>query len=243
MMKRFFFLVLLLLLFTFKSFAQNGIRAFQAVDSIGKIVQFTATVIDVRSFPNSKAVAIGLSDWRNKEELLTLIVHQTHYHKSSTKWLLSLKGQLISFKGKVLNHNGHAVIKAEIENIGISEVMAIPGVAATVKETRPAGKSILANDAANHIGELVTICDTAHDYSMAGDSLVVLNFGVKSPDQLTISSKANNSSLNNQAFDHHHFTFDAGFLKGKHICVTGRVTLYHNAPQLLITDPAQIFIP
>lgn len=228
-MKR-FTVALVFLLFAFKSFAQNGIHAFQAIDSIGKVVTVTAKVVSFHKIPNSNTVSLGISDFRNKLEVLTLLVHQTHYKKSNTEWLQSLTGQLIRFKGKVLNHNGQPTIKLEFEQLNIEEVVAIPEVEATVKETQPAGKNITANEAINHIGEFVTICDTAYSY-IAGDNLLVLNFG-KSPDQLTIASK-------NQSNIYH---FDAAYLKGKHLCVTGTLILYNNKPQIFITDPLQIYV-
>ena len=81
-MKRLFILALILVLFAYKSPAQNGIRAFEAADSVGKVVTVTATVVSVSHKPHTKIISLGLSDFNSEQVVITYNIRVTRFTKS-----------------------------------------------------------------------------------------------------------------------------------------------------------------
>ncbi|MVN21216.1 hypothetical protein [Mucilaginibacter arboris] len=204
-----------------KLFAQNAnsIRAFEAAEHIGKTVTVTATVINVKHIPQSKTISLGLSDWRNKDELLTLVIHQKHYSKSYYNYLRSLNGKLTMFTGKVLLFKGQLTINMEgsMTKIGISEIIPINIGVPIVPISVPL------KDVHKYIGEYVSICDMAYDYKIVGDS-VFLNVGANYPNQnITVSVSRKVLPRPEE-------------INGKRICFDGIITLLDNRPTISINE-------
>lgn len=90
---------------------------------------------------------------------------------------------------------------------------------------------------AKYDGEVVTVCDTVQStFKTKGDKKVVyLNFGKSYPNH-TFTAVIFESSLS-------YFSYDpVAFLKGKTICITGKVTLYKGKPQMVLLNEKQLII-
>jgi hypothetical protein len=86
-------------------------------------------------------------------------------------------------------------------------------------------------DVSKHIGETVTICDSVYT-ARAMSNLTLLNLGAAFPKQLLtlVIYKADLSKFQEP---------EKTYLNKK-ICITGKLTLFNDKPQIAITDPNQI---
>jgi hypothetical protein len=84
-------------------------------------------------------------------------------------------------------------------------------------------------DFKKNVGKKVTLCDTVYSYKIFSDTLTMINMGGKYPNQkYTIVVTGKEIQLN----------YDG--LKGKHICVTGDLSMYKDKPEIMIYHTNQI---
>ena len=80
-----------------------------------------------------------------------------------------------------------------------------------------------------HLGQVATFCDTVSTYRVFSDTLTLLNMGGAYPHQkYTVALKGKG------------ITIDKTNLKGKHLCVTGVLTLFKNQLEVVATEQKQI---
>jgi len=85
------------------------------------------------------------------------------------------------------------------------------------------------SDFKKYVGKKVTLCDTVYSFKIFSDTLTMLYMGGKFPNQkFTIVVTGKEIQLNTDS------------IKGKHICVTGDLSLYKDKPEILIYHPNQI---
>lgn len=89
------------------------------------------------------------------------------------------------------------------------------------------------DDAKNHVGEEVKICTKIYGGKyFAKDTLTLLNAGApypESPLTIVIRGNANNQFKNPQEY-----------YKGAQVCVTGKISMYRDKPQIEIFSHDQI---
>jgi hypothetical protein len=89
------------------------------------------------------------------------------------------------------------------------------------------------DDAKNHVGDLVKICTKIYGGKfLERDTLTLLNAGGNYPDApLTIIIRA--AALKE-------FNDPVSYYRGANVCVTGKVELFKNKPQIVLTSKSQI---
>lgn len=94
--------------------------------------------------------------------------------------------------------------------------------------------NIPAKDAAKYLNKTVTVCDQVYGGKfLSNNSITLIDLGGAHPHELlTLLIKGDDRKKFKDAPE------DA--LKGKKVCVTGKVIDYHGKPEIAITDPAQI---
>ncbi len=89
------------------------------------------------------------------------------------------------------------------------------------------------DDAKNHVGEEIKICTKIYGGKyFEKDSLTLLNAGApypESPLTIVIRGNANQQFKNPEVY-----------YKGAEVCVTGKITVYHDKPQIEIFSKNQI---
>ena len=97
--------------------------------------------------------------------------------------------------------------------------------------------SIKLEDAAKHIGDSVTVCGKVADmryFENSKNKPTLLNIGAKHPNSLlTVVIWENARAL---------FTSKIEDLKDKEVCITGRIILYKEKPEIIIDTPGQIVV-
>ncbi len=97
--------------------------------------------------------------------------------------------------------------------------------------------SIKLEDASKHIGDSVTVCGLVADmryFENSKNKPTLLNIGAKHPDApLTVVIWENARAL---------FTTKVEDLMNKNICITGRIILYKDKPEIIIDKPDQIVV-
>jgi DNA/RNA endonuclease YhcR with UshA esterase domain len=95
---------------------------------------------------------------------------------------------------------------------------------------------INASEASKHVGETVTVCDKVYSTKLIENSqMTLLNLGGYYPNQLLtimIPGKDRNKFKEQPE----------NSLKGKNVCVTGKVTMYRNKPEIVVNEPSQITV-
>lgn len=88
-------------------------------------------------------------------------------------------------------------------------------------------------DISKHIGDTVTICDSVYT-TRALNGLTVLNLGATFPKQLLtiVIYKADLAK----------FTEPEKTYLNKKVCVTGKLVLYNDKPQIVVNDVKQILL-
>lgn len=97
--------------------------------------------------------------------------------------------------------------------------------------------SIKLEDVSKHIGDSVTVCGKVADmryFENSKNKPTLLNIGAKHPDELlTLVIWENARAL---------FTGKVEDLMDKNICITGRIILYKEKPEIVIERPEQIVV-
>lgn len=96
-----------------------------------------------------------------------------------------------------------------------------------------AQKKIAAREAVNHAGENLMICDRVYNAeSVKGQNLTLLYVGSDDGRYLTILIKG----PEHPKFNWHPETD----LKGRNVCITGKIVDYKGKPAIYVTDAAQL---
>ena len=97
-----------------------------------------------------------------------------------------------------------------------------------------AQKEIKIEDAKNHVGDIVKICAKIYGGKfLEKDTLTLLNAGGNYPDApLTLVLRPNTR----KEFE----TDPILYYKGRQVCITGKIELFKNKPQIVITTKNQI---
>ncbi len=97
--------------------------------------------------------------------------------------------------------------------------------------------NIKLEDAGKHVGDSVTVCGMVADlryFENSKNKPTLLNIGAKHPDApLTVVIWENTRAL---------FTTKVEDLMDKNICITGRIILYKEKPEIIIDKPEQIVV-
>jgi hypothetical protein len=97
--------------------------------------------------------------------------------------------------------------------------------------------SIKLEDVNKHIGDSVTVCGLVADmryFENSKNKPTLLNIGAKHPDApLTVVIWENGRAL---------FTSKVEDLLNKNICITGRIILYKEKPEIIVDIPEQIVV-
>lgn len=97
--------------------------------------------------------------------------------------------------------------------------------------------SIKLDEVSKHIGDSVTVCGKVADmryFENSKNKPTLLNIGAKHPNALlTVVIWENARAL---------FTSKVDDLLNKEICITGRIILYKEKPEIIIDKPEQIVI-
>lgn len=97
--------------------------------------------------------------------------------------------------------------------------------------------NIKLEDVAKHVGDSVTVCGKVADmryFENSKNKPTLLNMGAKHPNGLlTVVIWENTRAL---------FTSKIEDLKDKEVCITGRIILYKEKPEIVIDNPGQITV-
>ncbi len=97
--------------------------------------------------------------------------------------------------------------------------------------------SVKLEDVSKHVGDSVTVCGLVADmryFENSKNKPTLLNIGAKHPDApLTVVIWENGRAL---------FTSKIEDLMGKNICITGRIILYKEKPEIIVEKPEQIVV-
>ena len=107
----------------------------------------------------------------------------------------------------------------------------LAGVAALVVAQRPV--TCTAAEAGKHVGEIATITDKVDGVHQSGRGNIFLNLGGKNPNQIVtvfIPAASAGDFSNPQQYE------------GKTVAVSGKITLYHGKPEIIVTNVSQIII-
>jgi DNA/RNA endonuclease YhcR with UshA esterase domain len=90
---------------------------------------------------------------------------------------------------------------------------------------------VAAEDAADHVGEYVTVVGRVADVFTSDDDNTFLNFGAAYP-RHTFSATV---------FERYASEFnDLHGLEGKRVRITGKIRLYRDKPQIILESPSQL---
>ena len=91
---------------------------------------------------------------------------------------------------------------------------------------------VLAKDAGQYIGKVVTICDSVYS-TKALDKLTLINLGGAFPKELitVVINKVDLAKFTSEP---------ASMFLGNNVCITGTVTEFKGKTQIVVTDPKQI---
>jgi len=88
-----------------------------------------------------------------------------------------------------------------------------------------------AAEAAKHVGETATVTDRVDGVHQSGKGNIFLNMGGKYPNQAFTAFIPSGSAAqfsNPQQYE------------GRTVAVSGKITLYHGKPEIIVTSPSQI---
>ena len=95
--------------------------------------------------------------------------------------------------------------------------------------------SISASDAKNHVGENATVCGevaSAHYAARSRGNPTFINLDKPYPNQIF--------TVVIWGSDRPKFGDPEAIYGGKHVCITGRITMYGGTPETVVHDPSQI---
>jgi hypothetical protein len=107
----------------------------------------------------------------------------------------------------------------------------LAGVAALVVAQRPV--TCTAAEAAKHVGQIATVTDKVDGVHQSGRGNIFLNLGGTNPNQIVTAFIPAASAVdfsNPQQYE------------GKTVAVSGKITLYHGKPEIIVTNVSQIII-
>ena len=107
----------------------------------------------------------------------------------------------------------------------------LAGVAALVVAQRPV--TCTAAEAAKYVGQIATVTDKVDGVHQSGRGNIFLNLGGKNPNQIVtafIPAASAGDFSNPQQYE------------GKTVAVSGKITLYHGKPEIIVTNVSQIII-
>ena len=100
--------------------------------------------------------------------------------------------------------------------------------ASIIAQTPP---SYPALEAAKHVGETATVTDRVDGVHQSGKGNIFLNMGGKYPSQaFTAFIPSANAGQFSQPQQY----------EGRTVAVSGKITLYHGKPEIIVTSPSQI---
>jgi DNA/RNA endonuclease YhcR with UshA esterase domain len=91
--------------------------------------------------------------------------------------------------------------------------------------------SYTAVEAAKHVGETATITDKVDGVHQSGKGNIFLNMGGKYPNQTFTAFVPSASAAQ--------FSQPQQY-EGRTVSVSGKITLYHGKPEIIVTSPSQI---
>jgi len=95
--------------------------------------------------------------------------------------------------------------------------------------TASAQEKFSLNHFVHNVGKKITLCDTVYSFKILSDTVTMLNMGGKYPYQrFTVVVTGKEIQLNTDN------------IAGKHICVTGDVSMYKGRPEIMIYHTNQI---
>ena len=169
---------------------------------------------------------INVINWMNESRALLDTVYNFNGHKMDEKYLSNMK----PIVEKLLVHGGirlAAVLEKYFKN---PSILATPLSKDTIKITDAEAK--------DHIGEMAVICGkvyTTKFFDGKGKKPTFLNLGASYPNQ----------SLTVVIFEKDRLKFQYEpdtYLLDKNICVTGRIKLYKEKVEVIISEPDQMLI-
>jgi DNA/RNA endonuclease YhcR with UshA esterase domain len=91
--------------------------------------------------------------------------------------------------------------------------------------------SYTAMEAAKHVGETATVTDRVDGVHQSGKGNIFLNMGGKYPNQAFTAFIPSTSARQ--------FSQPQQY-EGRTVAVSGKITLYHGKPEIVVTSPSQI---
>jgi DNA/RNA endonuclease YhcR with UshA esterase domain len=86
-------------------------------------------------------------------------------------------------------------------------------------------------EAGKHVGETATVTGRVDGFHQSGKGNIFLNMGGKYPNQaFTAFIPASSAAQFSQAQQY----------EGRTVAVSGKITLYHGKPEIIVTSPSQI---
>lgn len=110
-------------------------------------------------------------------------------------------------------------------------MIAVVLLAVIAQKVGQCGAPISPTDAANHIGENATVTGVVDGVHQSGKGNIFLNMGGKYPNQAFtafIPARAAAQFSDVQQYE------------GKMVSVSGKITLYHGKPEIIVTSPSQL---
>jgi DNA/RNA endonuclease YhcR with UshA esterase domain len=115
--------------------------------------------------------------------------------------------------------------------LAASAISAVTQAMPTPQGGPQATATYTAADAAKHVGEIATVTDRVDGVHQSGKGNIFLNMGGKYPNQAFtawIPSASASQFSNPQQYE------------GKTVSVSGKITLYHGKPEIIVENVSQI---
>lgn len=101
-----------------------------------------------------------------------------------------------------------------------------------------AAPTVAVEDAADHVGEYVTVVGRVANVFTSRPGNTFLNFGAAHPNQIFSATVfARYAEAFADEFD------DLHDLEGKRVRITGKIRLYQGKPQIILESPSQLEVP
>ena len=111
-------------------------------------------------------------------------------------------------------------------------LIALTSIALSLPTTQAESRlTYTAAEAASHIGEHATVTDKVDGVHQSGKGNIFLNLGGKYPNQAFTAFIPAKSAAQFSDFQQY---------EGRTVAVTGKITLYHGKPEIVVTSPSQI---
>ena len=177
---------------------------------------------DVKTIAQTDMVAW----WNESRALLGDIYNIGGEHKMSDDYLVRMK-PVVEMQ----------LVKAGVRLAGVLNEFFKEPIAVT--STPPAERRVIEDaDAINHVGEKVTVCGKVYTTRF-------LDYSAKKPTFLNLGAAYPNQTFTIVIYgpSREKFSYQPEErLKNQNVCVTGRVQLYKNKPQIILNEPEQLKI-